>query len=158
MKHSAIKVFVFILMCVAQNVRAQENVSIEVYALDDSIRTSPKPTLLLLSTRWCMYCQMQKAQLKKNKEFQDAKDWFYYTELDAETKDSIVFNRKVYRYKSIGTSSGIHELAIELGNQKGGIAYPAWVLIDKNYRVIYRHNGLLSPDEMKVVIDFIKKM
>jgi len=135
----------------------EKNTSTPIAALADSLEAQTKPVLILLSTDWCVYCKMQKVQLERNQDFQDAKNNFYFVEFNAETKDSILFNEKVYRYKSSGLSTGIHELAIELGNQKEGISYPLWIILDKDYEVLLRRNGLLAPDELKEIIDILSK-
>jgi thioredoxin-related protein len=134
-----------------------KNTTIPIEALADSLNKQAKPILILLSTDWCRYCRMQKIQLEKNQDFQAAKNNFYFVEFNAETKDSILFNEKIYYYKSSGLSTGIHELAIELGNQKEGISYPLWIILDKYYEVLLRQNGLLAGDDLKKIIEALSK-
>ncbi len=132
-----------------------KNRSISPTVLTDSMNIQPKPILMLISTDWCNYCRMQQAQLQKNQDFIAAKDQFYYVELNAETKDSIKFNGTVYRYQNTGPSTGIHGLAVELANQKGGIAYPTWILLDQKYKILFKHPGLLPPQELKQLLNAI---
>ena len=139
-------------------VMAQLGKPVAITALADSMRINPKPILLLISTDWCKYCGMQKALLQKNKDLQSAKDSFYHLELNAETRDSIIFNGKIYHYKNNGATTGIHELAVALGDQKRGVGYPTWVLLDKKYRVLFRHNGVLAPKELKIVLNAIEEI
>ncbi len=142
------------LSAIAQNM--VNTVSISVLA--DSMRVKSKPVFLLLSTDWCKYCSMQKAQLRKNKDFRDAMEEFYYVEFNAETKDSISFDGKMYRYKSNGATTGVHELAEILGSTKEGLSYPTWVLIDKKYQILLKHKGVLAPNELKIVLNAIREM
>jgi len=50
-----------------------------------------KPLLILISTAWRKYRQMQKSQLLKNKDFQSKADRFYYIAFNAESKEDISF-------------------------------------------------------------------
>ena len=134
-----------------------ENTTTPIAALADSLEAQAKPVLILLSTDWCRYCKMQKIQLERNRDFQAAKNNFYFVEFNAETKDSILFNEKVYYFKNSGLSTGIHELAIELGNQKEGISYPLWIILDKDYKVLLRRSGLLAPGELKEIIEALSQ-
>jgi len=116
--------------------------------LDSCMRVSPRPVLMLLTTDWCKYCQLQKAQLKRNNEFQAASDKFYFVEFNAEQQAPVVFHQQTYRYKPTGVSTGIHELAAALSGDKGA-SYPTWILLDKSYQVVYRYNGVLPPQQLK---------
>src|SRR5690554_6697791 len=80
--------------------------TVPIGELTDSIRLHPKPALILISTSWCTYCAMQKAQIRKNREFQEALSYLYYTELDAETRQELVFNDTTYAFKATGISTG----------------------------------------------------
>lgn len=142
------------ILCIGLHANAQkESVSVPIKALADSIKLHPKPIMILVSTSWCKYCRMQKAQLLKNKAFTDSKALFYYSELDAETKEDIYFNGQIYHYKNSGDAHGIHELAIALADKREGISYPLWIILDANYKVLLRRYGLLSPEEVKMIIE-----
>lgn len=148
-------IIVSLLLTISYAMAQDKNTTIPIEALADSLNKQAKPVLILLSTDWCRYCKMQKNQLERNQDFQAAKNNFYFVEFNAETKDSILFNEKTYHYKSSGLSTGIHELATELGDRKEGISYPLWVVLDKDYKVLLRRNGLLAPDELKKIIDVL---
>jgi len=126
-----------------------------IHALTDSIRLHPKPGLILISTRWCTYCQLQKAQLKKNKDFQAASPYFYFSELDAETPENITFNGRTYAFQRTGVSTGIHELAYALGNADNRLAFPTWVLIDERFNILLTYPGVL---DKKALTELIKKL
>lgn len=140
---------------------AQEDklpMTISFSAFNDSMKIHPKPVLLLIYTDWCSYCSMQKQQLIKNKHFTGTDQPFYLLELNAESKDTILFHGHHYTYQGNGPSSGVHELAMALQGNGGEAGYPAWVLLDTSYRVIYRHNGLLKPAEVQSLLDAIGTM
>ena len=132
--------------CTAQvNARPIEKV-------DNSMRTLAKPVLILLTTDWCKFCQLQKEQLGKNKDFQAKAETFYYVEFNAEQKEDITFHEHNYGYKASGVSTGIHELAVALSGEKG-VSFPAWILLDKDYQVLFRYNGVLSPQQLNEVMN-----
>lgn len=151
------KILIILLFSAASTTAQDKNKAISIIALADSMKTQAKPVLILLSTDWCRYCKVQKKQLEKNQDFQDAKNTLYFVEFNAETKESIQFNEKVYHFKRSGLSTGIHELAIELSDNKKGISYPLWNILDKDYRVLLRRDGLLAPDELRKIIEILSK-
>ena len=146
---------IIMIFCLGGIATAQTG-SFAIEDVDSLMQTQNKPILILLSTDWCKYCQMQKNQLSKNKDFLKQADNFYYIIFNAERKDSIVFNQKTFQYKATGLSSGIHELAIALNGSKN-IAFPTWVLLDCKYQVLFRYNGVLKPLEIKELLKAIEE-
>ncbi len=130
--------------------------SISIAHVDSLLTNEPKPVLILLSTDWCQYCQMQKQQVRKNKEFEKKSNLFYYVEFDAESKQTIRFQEKDYVYKPTGANIGTHELALALNGPRK-LAYPTWVLLDQNYQVIFHHGGVLRPTQIDELINTIEK-
>lgn len=118
--------------------------AVPIGELTDSVRLRPKPSLILISTSWCTYCQMQKAQLKKNTDFQAASAHFYFSEFDAETREDVTFNDTTYVFRHTGVDVGIHELAYTLGNIQNQLAFPTWVLMDENFNILFTHPGVLD--------------
>ena len=141
------------VFCISLPTYAQkENSTMSLKALADSMKQSPKPMMILISTDWCKYCQLQKAQLLKSKVFVDAKNAVYYCEINAETKEDILFNGQVYKYSNSGSKRGIHELVIALADRKEQITYPLWIILDQNYNILLRRNGLLEAYEIKEIV------
>ncbi len=128
-----------------------------IIQVDSLLKQTPKPVLILLSTDWCQYCQMQKQQLRKNKKFEEKSALFYYVEFDAESKEPIRFQEKDYVYKPTGANIGTHELALAL-NGPHRLAYPTWILLDKNYQVLFRHGGVLPPAQLEELLDTLEKV
>ncbi|HLT87454.1 MAG TPA: thioredoxin family protein [Sphingobacterium sp.] len=122
--------------------------------VDSLMALEPKPLLILLSTDWCQYCRMQKSQLRKNEDFLEKASLFYYVEFDAESKETIPFQGKDYAFKPTGKNTGTHELARAL-NGPGTLAFPTWVLLDRDYQVLFRHGGVLTPNQLKDLLDVI---
>lgn len=130
---------------------------IPIDELADSMRLHPKPALILISTDWCTYCQMQKAQLKKNKRFQAASTRFHFSEFDAETREPIAFNDTTYHFNATGVSSGTHELAHALGSTANGLVFPTWVVVNNKSEILFKHPGVLGPDALEALVEAVAK-
>ena len=77
----------------------------------------PKPILVFLYTDWCKICfGMKKTTFKNRKVIQLLNEKFYFIKLNAEEKQDITFLGKIFTYKPTGINTGMHELAVELGN------------------------------------------
>ena len=50
---------------------------------------------------------------------------FYFVILDGEEKQTIKFAGRNFAFKPTGKSTGVHELAIELGTVDNQVSYPA---------------------------------
>lgn len=129
---------------------------ISIAHVDSLLTNEPKPLLILLSTEWCQYCQMQKQQIRKNNKFLQKESLFHYVEFDAELKTPIQFQGKEYVFKPTGANVGTHELAVAL-NGPNKLAFPTWVLLDKNYQVLFRHGGVLRPQQINELLDTLEK-
>jgi len=140
----------------AHGSRGQVN-TIPIDELTDSVRLHPKPSLILISTSWCLYCRMQKAQLKKNKDFQSASTNFYFSELDAETAEPITFNDTTYGFQRTGVDIGTHELAYALGNIHNRLAFPTWVLIDEHFNVLFKYPGVLDKTSLAKLAAYLSQ-
>lgn len=126
--------------------------------LQDSMTVQPKPVLLLLSTDWCVYCKMQKFQIRRNKKFQKNSAHFYYAEINAEAKEPLKFKGRTYRFLPNGKSSGVHELAVALGKHNGTLAYPTWVIMDKDLNILYRHSWVLAKQDLQLLTESLMKL
>jgi len=135
---------------------AQMN-GVDMAKVDSLMSNQAKPLLILLSTDWCTYCQMQKAQLRKDKTFTRQMNNFYYVEWNAESRKTIYFNKHWYHFKASSATTGIHELALSL-NGSERIAYPTWVLLNMRYEVLFRHSGVLMPQQIHQLLKVIDKI
>lgn len=130
---------------------------VQITKIDSLQKIEAKPMLILLSTDWCQYCQMQKIQLRKNKTFIQNARLFHYVEFDATDKNEITFNNLNYVYKPTGTNVGYHELAQYL-NGNGQLSFPTWVILNKNYEIIFRNKGVLLPKDIAKITEVLKQI
>lgn len=118
--------------------------------VEDLQKEAPKPVVIHLYTDWCTVCKIESFRLNKDKELVDMmNDHFYLINFEAEkTKEKIKFQGQEFDYLSNG-NSGIHELALALSKNKEQPVYPLWIFLDKNQKLIYYQEGLLTPGKMK---------
>jgi thioredoxin-related protein len=109
----------------------------------------PKPILVFLYTDWCKICFGMKKTTFQNKEvIQLLNDAFYLIYLNGEEKNDILFLGNTYTYKPTGTTTGIHELANELGIIKNRIAYPTTIILNTAFEIDVQLIGFYNSKKM----------
>lgn len=118
--------------------------------LETEMLRSPKPVIIHLYTDWCTVCKIEKYSLSKDQETVNLiNDHFYLINFETEKmKEKIRFQGQEFSYLSNG-SSGIHELALALSKNKQQPVYPLWIFLDKNQKLVYYHEGAMSPEIMR---------
>lgn len=118
--------------------------------LETLMEKDPKPVIIHLYTDWCPVCKMEKKALNNDKEITDIINTNYYLiNFEAEkTKEKIKFQGKEFGYIPNG-NSGIHELALALSKNKDQPVYPLWIVLDKDQKLVYYHEGLWMLENMK---------
>lgn len=137
-------IYIIILTIFLSSGTAAQISPLAIDKVDSVMAQEARPILILLSTDWCKYCNMQKYQVQKNRNFRDKSSNFYYVEFDAESEQKIPFQQRDFEFSS---SARTHELAIAL-NGTSKISFPTWVLLDTAYQVLYKHNGVLTPKHL----------
>ena len=152
-QHLLVIIMVFIF---SSSVESQIN-PLQIKKVDSNMVSKAKPILILMSTDWCQYCKIQKKQIRKNVAFKNKVDSFYYVEFDAESQDSIVFNGFKYKSNTKRNRKSTHQLALNLSNSDK-VIFPAWVLLDSTYKVVFRYNSLLYPEQLTKVLTTIEQL
>jgi thioredoxin-related protein len=117
--------------------------------LDSAVQAAPRKTFVFIHTSWCAYCNMMEHTTLQDKPVvQLLNSCFYSISLDAEQKQSIFFKGKSYAFEPRGTSSGQNELAVLLMKGEKAALYPSFVLLDEQYRIIYRYGGYVSSKQL----------
>lgn len=118
--------------------------------LETSMKKDPKPVIIHLYTDWCSVCKMEKYALNKDQATVDLiNEHFYMVNFEAEkTKEKIKFQGREFGYLPNG-NSGIHELALALSKNKDQPVYPLWIVLDKDQKLVYYHEGMMKPEIMK---------
>ena len=111
-------------------------------------KNKKKKILIDLYTDWCGWCKVMDKNTFANEEVANYINKYYYpVKLNAEHKEDIKFNEKVYSYVS-SRGKGYNEFALELTG--GKLSYPSVVFIDEDMNIIQPIQGY---QEAK---DFIK--
>ena len=93
---------------------------------------TPKKVFIDVYTSWCGWCKkMDATTFKETEVVKYINENFYPVKLNAETKDTIHFREKEFKYVS---EYKANELAISLLNGKMG--YPSYVLLDENFALM----------------------
>ncbi|WP_114791685.1 thioredoxin family protein [Niabella yanshanensis] len=117
-------------------------------------KNEKRNVVVFIYTNWCQYCQAMKSTTLENGQVRKMlNDQFYYLALNAEEKKDIRFNNKLFKYKPNGANTGAHELAEALGNIDGKLAYPALVVLNSRYEIVFQYSGFLHTKAMRAVLD-----
>jgi thioredoxin-related protein len=124
----------------------------------DSLQTiEKKNTVIFFQTDWCKFCKAMKSSTFKNQKVIEAlNNNFYFIDFDAEQKEAITFDNKIFTYKNNGTSSGIHEIAVALATENKQINFPAVVILNPKNEIIFRYNGFLSSQDLKNILEKLR--
>jgi thioredoxin-related protein len=117
--------------------------------VNEKIVTDEKPLLIDIHTNWCYYCKVMDATTYKNDSvYSYLKQHFYRFKFNAEGKDSIVWQSKVFKYNN---RYQCHDFAVYL--TRGNIVYPTTVIITPGAQPFYMH-GQLKPEEMEMLLKY----
>ena len=112
-------------------------------------------------TDWCGWCRkMDQTTFRTDWIVRYLNDHFYVVRLNAETRDTIRFNEKLYTFIPSG-NRGYNEIAAEfLG---GRLSYPSFVFMDEDFQVVQPIPGYQDPQSLIIMLtyfadDYYKKM
>jgi len=146
----------FIAFFSANNVFAQLQTS-EFSELDSLNLVDQRVVVVFIHTDWCKYCiQMKSTTFKNDSLIMFLNKHFYFTSLNAESKKSISYLGKTFKYRPTGTDIGVHELAEEIATIDGKLNYPTVCIISKN-EILFQYGGLMKADELLAVLKVILK-
>jgi thioredoxin-related protein len=113
-------------------------------------KTQPKKLLVDVYTDWCGWCKVMDKQTFTNDTVIDyLNKHFYCVKLDAEMRDSVVFNNNKFVYVSpeqSGSRNGIHTLAYSLLD--GNMSFPTIVYLTENFERVVISPGYKTPEKL----------
>lgn len=123
--------------------------------LEAQQRILPRPLLITVYTQNCGYCQMQEKILEKDSIVRNLiTKYYHFSTLDAYTQDTLIINGRTYTPNP--HNHFIHPLVAELAGDTE-IAYPFWVIISPDRRIVFRHKGVLSATTLRRILDLYSK-
>lgn len=142
------KLILLILLVIANSSFAQ----LKTHTFEEAEKLSvknPKPFVVFIHTSWCKYCKMmQNSTFKNEKVIKQLNEKFYFIPFDAEDKNDITFNNHIFKFKSKGNDSGIHELAEALAEKQGTIAYPTITILNPNHSIELQLQSFLNAENL----------
>lgn len=121
--------------------------------LDSLQKIESRIALIFINTNWCVYCEGMKNTTFKNAELIHLlNDQYWFISLDAESKESIMFQGKSYQFSPTGANTGIHELAVELGIFNNSITFPTTTFLDEKNKVIVKWPDFRTATEFLKVL------
>lgn len=110
----------------------------------------PKPFLVDVYTDWCGWCKhMMKTTYSDPGLANYINTYFYPVKFNAETKDSIEYNGKVYKTTS-SAPKAVHELAIKfLGSN---LSYPSTIFVSNNFEYNLLSQGYLDVQKIEPLL------
>jgi thioredoxin-related protein len=142
-----IQAFLIALLISQFNI-AQDLTWTHIEDLEDSMAVAPKRIMIKVETKWCGYCKMMDAKVFPAKKVaKELNANYYYVKLDAEAKETIVFNDTTYNYVMYNGGRGVQMLSKKLASQNGKLQYPTIVKLDENYQVTDLLDGYLNKSD-----------
>lgn len=129
----------------------------------EKTKVEKKKIMIQIYTKWCPWCkQMDKTTFDKSHIADYLNEKFYTVKFNAEQKEPIEFQGKVYKYVSPGNGKrGYHEFASFL--TMGRMSYPSTVFFDENLNSIQPIPGYQDAQTFEMIAtyfgdDFYKKV
>ena len=146
--------FLFVLLFVSLSTPAKAQQIQWLTWEDAQARNAQEPRKFMVDvyTQWCGWCKkMDKATFEEPKISEYINQNYYPVKFDAETKEDITFNNRVYKYVRSSTS-GYNELAVEL--TFGKLSYPTIVFLDEKMTVIQPIPGYKDPQSLDKIMKY----
>lgn len=124
--------------------------------LDDSLKVKPKKVFISFYADWCVYCKkMEKTAFKDKTVISILNQNYYAVKMNAESKDTIVFDGVAYTNQNIGKSRRpTHQIPLVLASRKNKpFSLPVHLVLDKNFKAIGRYFEYLPPKRLIKILE-----
>lgn len=116
-------------------------------------KTQKRKVFVDVYTEWCGWCKKMDAGTFTHPEIvKYINNNYYAVKFDAETKETIKFNNKEYKFVAQG-SRGYNELAAEI--LRGQMSYPTSVYLGDDLEVIFPVPGYMAPKDLERVLNYV---
>jgi thioredoxin-related protein len=114
------------------------------------MKAEPKPVIIDLYTDWCYWCKvMDKKTYKNAKVIKYINEHFYAVKLNAETRDQVKWNNKIYNYN---LSNKVNDFALYV--TQGQLAFPNTVIFPVSEKIPAAVPGFMEPREIEVILKY----
>lgn len=116
-------------------------------------KLKPRPILIDVYTTWCGPCKMMSAQTFNHPAIAKyINDNFYAVKFDAESKDSVKFDKFVFVSSDNNNPKATHQFAASvLDNQ---LAYPSIVFLNNQIQRIDILKGFMAPAQFEPIVHY----
>ncbi len=131
----------------------------EFEQVDSLFSEEERPLAVFIHTDWCRYCKNMEHTTFQKKEVVDLLNQdFYFISLNAEKEErTINFRGYPFKYRPNGRDLGVHSLAEALGTIDGELTYPAFVVLNKNYEIVFQYNEFIDWKNMSRILNKVVK-
>lgn len=113
-----------------------------------------KLAVAFFHANWCTICYgMRRTTLNESRVVEMLNAHFLFLPFDAEQRESFDFAGQTFRYRPNGSTSGMHEWAMELATVDGQVQFPTLTAFNAQHEIVFQHQGLLAPDALMVVLE-----
>jgi thioredoxin-related protein len=121
--------------------------------MQEAQKKEPRKVFIDTYTDWCGWCKkMDQSTFTHPEIIKYLNENFYAVKFNAETRETIRFKGKDYKFIPSG-NRGYNELADELLN--GRLSYPTTVYLDENMNLLFPVPGYLDPKTLEQVLNFV---
>ncbi len=148
--------FVFIQNQSAPAPQPQVVEKIQWHTFQEAVELSKKDKKKIfidVFTDWCGWCKVMDRNTFPNPVISKYMNkHFYAVKLNAEMKDSILFNNHLFVNSAPNTKGSTHQLASSLLNNQ--MSYPTTVYLDENFSMLTQVPGYRKPEELEPILKF----
>ena len=146
----------FMLVIVLPAFSQEGNTAVKWYTVEEAeklSRAEPRKWLVDVYTDWCGWCKkMDKETFSHPAIAKLINENYYAVKLNAESKDSINFNGKTYKYMEQG-NKGYQELAVGLLN--GQMSFPSIAYLNEELQLLGAVPGYKTPQSIEPLLNYI---
>jgi len=148
-------ILLFILFCLMVSFRVDAQ-KVNWLTWEEALKLNQKEKrkfLVDVYTDWCGWCKKMEASTFSDQKITEyINENYYAVKFNAEQKDDIIYNNKLYQYVGGFGRKGTHELAKEI--MRGKINYPTVVFINSNLEVIQPIPGFQDVENFEMIMTY----
>lgn len=117
-------------------------------------KEEPRKFMIDVYTDWCGWCKVMDKNTFNHDIIADyLNEKYYAVKLDAEQRDSIVYEDQVFKFVASSGSKGVHEFAYALLG--GKMSYPSVVFLDEKLQGLTVEKGYIKAHRFDLILKFI---
>lgn len=149
--------FILLLICFSFKGFTQSTEKIKWYSFEEAValnKENQKKVFIDVYTDWCGWCKtLDKNTFSNPAVIKLMNQYFYAVKLDAERKDTVVYNGYSFVNPNPTGYRSAHQLASSL--LKGQMGYPSMVFLDEKMNIVTLIQSYLSPNDLEPALSWI---